>query len=340
MPGGRRVRPRGRPYTFACRVCRITLCDGVDYTWCPRCNSEVDWIDGRYRVLACDACDLLVNKRLVEHDACPNCSAPLTAISGPLRTDEPAPVRPMWTATKRTGLALVAVQAFLAILDPGAFPYLGPLLVFAQLTAFLVVGWLIVNSGELRALSTYHATRVIHGLEHATANVLEERGLKIRSGLTSHGMFTLDLEHDGTSYEHLETTVREAATDAISRIRFGETTLAYDVRCGTSLLVGIALLSLAIVGVGIAALVLGAPSGYTFAGTVAAMFLARALTKPAGLAAQRWLTVSTAFASAVVTHVEKRVSSDGDTLTAIVMIDVIPKPRVADDVDAVPSIPM
>ncbi len=343
MPGGRQVRPRGRPYTFACRDCKITLHDGVDYTWCPRCGNEVDWIDGRYRVLTCTPCDLLVNKRVVEHDLCPNCILPLTSISGPLRTDDQptAAPRPLWVMTRRIGLALILVQAALALLDPDAFPYLGPLLVFAQLAGCLLVAWMVAGSGEIRALASYHATRVIHGLEHATAKVLEERGVPVGSGQTSHGMFALEVRHDGTLYESFETTVRDAATDAITRIRFGEHTLAYDRRCGTNYLVGLSLLALAIVGVGLAASILGVPSGLTFGASVIAVFAARLVARPVGLAAQRWLTVSTNFSSAVVTHVEKRVSSDGDTLTAIVMIDVIPKPRTrSSDVDAVSPIPM
>jgi hypothetical protein len=324
-------------------VCRIVLHDGVDYTWCPRCRNEVDWIDGRYRVLACGRCDLLVNKRFVEHDACPNCTEPLTSISGPLGADEQLSGRtdsPLWVATRRTGLALIIVQAVLALLDPDGFPYLGPLLVFAQLGAFLIVVGALVVSPELRAISTYQATRVIHGIEHAAINVLVERGLTIYSGLTHHGMFTINLPNNGTSYENLEATVRDATTDAISRIRFGEHTLAYPQRCGTSVLVGIALLAVAIVGAGVATVIAGTPSGLTFAVTVGAAFLARALSGRAGLAAQRWFTVSTDFSSAVVTHVEKRVSSDGDTLTAVVMIDVIPKPSRSDDVDVVAPVPL
>ncbi len=337
------MRPRGRPYTFACRDCRIMLHDGVDYTWCPRCGNEVDWVDGRYRVLTCAPCDLLVNKRIVEHELCPNCTAPLTSISGPLRADEQpkAQARPLLVMTRRIGIALILIQTVLALLDPEAFPYLGPLLVFAQLAGFLVISAMVASSGEIRALATYRATRVIHGLEHATWKVLEERGIPVGSGQTSHGMFALEFRNDGTLYETFETTVRDAATDAISRIRFGEHRLAYDRRCGTSYLVGLSLLALAIVGVGIAALILGAPSGLTFAYSVIAAFTAHLIARPVGLAAQRWLTVSTNFSSAVVTHVEKRVSSDGDTLTAIVMIDVIPKPRArASDVDAVSPIPM
>lgn len=342
MPGGRRVRPRGRPYTFACRVCRIVLRDGVDYTWCPRCNHEVDWIDGRYRVLTCGPCDLLVNKRVVEHDACPNCEAPLTLLSGPLGADvDPPHVSPLRTAGRHVALVLVILLAVFALLDPEAFPYLGPLLVAAQLVALLAVLRTVSLSQELRALAGYRTTRVIHGLEHATATVLGERGLDVRSGETSHGMFTLEVDPRGIRdrYETFETTVRDAASDAISRIRFGETALAYRADCRASETAAGCLLALAIVGAGMVAVILGAAIAPTFAGTVAAGLLARASTRRAGLAVQRWLTVSTALSSAVVTHVEKRRSSDGDTLIAIVMIDVIPRTR-SSDVDAVAPVPL
>lgn len=337
MPGGRRLRPRGRPYTFACRVCRISLHDGVDYTWCPRCGHEVDWIDGRFAVSTCPPCDLLFNKRQPD-PACPNCARSLLAISEPLPADEqPSGKRPLWHATRLIGIAMVLVQTLFALLEPDRYPYLGPLLVFAQLIAVVIVGWMLTSSNELRDIAGYHQTRVIHGLEHATAKVLEERGVGVASGLTTHGMFTLDVIHDGTAYENFEATVRDAATDAISRIRFGEHDLAYDRRCGSSLLVGIALMAVAIIGIGLSGLILGWPVGYTYAFTVLAGFGARGLSRPAGIAAQRYLTVSTDFASAIVTRVDKRVSSDGSTLTAIVMIDVIPRLR---DVDAVAPVPM
>ncbi|MBA2541618.1 MAG: hypothetical protein H0V17_18385 [Deltaproteobacteria bacterium] len=335
MPGGRRLRPRGRPYTFACRVCRITLRDGVDYTWCPRCGGEVDWIDGRYSVHTCTTCDLLANKRLPD-DACPNCAGDLDFISGPLGPDQqPSAKRPTFELMKLSGAAFLVIQALFALLDPDGFPYLAPLLVVAQLIAVAAVAWFAATSGELRDVAGYHQTRVIHGIEHATAKVLAERGLEARSGQTTHGLFTLDFEHDGTSYENLEAMVRDAASDAISRIRFGEHTLAYHERCGTSFLVGRAVLTLTIAAIGLAALIVGLPIGYTFALTVGGAFGAIAFARPVGIAAQRWITVSTDFASAVVTRVDKRVSADGDRLIAIVMIDVIPKIR---DVDAVAPI--
>ena len=55
---------------------------------------------------------------------------------------------------------------------------------------------MVAGSTELRAIATYHTTRVIHGLEHATLTVLEERGVHVRGGQTSHGMFALELDHD------------------------------------------------------------------------------------------------------------------------------------------------
>src|SRR6185295_10696256 len=136
---------------------------------------------------------------------------------------------------------------------------------------------LLLSSRELAALASDRSARIIHGIEHATANVLEERGLPVLGGQTTHGMFTIDIAHDGKHYEGLETTVGEAATDAISRLRFGERHLAYDRRCGTSRMVGWALLAFAIVAAGIAGMALDVPIGTTFAFTVGAGLLARAI---------------------------------------------------------------
>jgi hypothetical protein len=319
-----------------CRTCRITLNDGVEYQWCPRCNGEVDWIDHRYHVWFCPPCDLVVNQRIAP-DACPNCSEALSHIAGPIATSAIPPKRPLVSAMRTLGLALLFVQAVFALLDPDAFPYLGPLLVFAQLAGVVVIAATLYGSREFRAIAADRSTRVVHGLEHATANVLEERGVAVQSGVTTTGMFILELEHDGKLYEHLETTVGDAAADAISRIRFGEHGLAYHRRCGTSLLVAMALLAFAIVAAGVVGLVLGWPSGLVYALSVGAGFAVMAVRDRAGLLAQRLLTVSTSFSSAIVTRVDKRISADGNTLTAIVMIDVIPR---AVEVDAVAPIPM
>ncbi len=323
--------------TFACRTCQLVLHDGVDYTWCPKCNGTVDWIDGRFHVWTCATCDLLVNKKFVPNDACPNCNDPLAHISGPLPADQVTPAPSMFSTARKLLIALLVMQAIFAVFDPDAFPYLGPLLVFCQIAAVGMIARLVGGSRELRALAGDRSTRIIHGLEHATANVLEERGLQILRGQTTDGMFTLDIVHDGKHYEGLETTVADATADAVSRIRFGERDLAFDPRCGTSQLVAATLLGLAIVGAGIAGLALDVPAGTTFAFTVAAGLAARVLARSAGLAAQRWLTVSIDFASAVVTRVDTRISSDGEVVTAVVMIDVIPR---AVDISAVAPVPL
>ncbi len=310
--------------------------DGVEYAWCPRCNATVDWIDGRFDVSVCDACDLVVNKLQSSHE-CPNCHEPLVHVSPPLDrwrgTRAPAASPSLLGMARRAGIALLVLQTVFALFDPHGFPYLGPLLVFSQLGAVVTLAWLALSSRELRALASDHGTRIVHGLEHATANVLEERGFPLLGGQTRRGRFALEIVHDGKHYEFLEDSVALAAKDAISRLRFGEDRLAFDPRCGTSLLVAIALLALSIAGSGAAALFLGMATGTAFALTVIAGWLARLVARRAGLAVQRWLTVSTAFASAVVTRIDTAVSADGRTITAAVTVDVIP---AAVDVSTVP----
>jgi hypothetical protein len=333
----RRKRPARRSYTFVCRACRISLHDGVDYTWCPRCSGEVDWVDPRYHVWLCPPCDLIVNQRAMADKACPNCSGVLAHLSGPLPSSEIPGSRARIALAQRAGIALLVVQAVFALLDPDGFPYLGPLLVFAQLGGVVAIAALLAGSRELRSLVGYHGTRIIHGIEHATANVLEERGLEVENGQTTDGMFVLDIQHDGRQYEQLESTVGDAAADAISRLRFGDRKLAYDAGCSTSRLLALALLAFAIIAAGVVALVLGMPAGLAYALTIGAALVVWAIRQHAGIAAQRWLTVSTDFTSAIVTRVDKRISADGRTLTAIVMIDVIPR---AIDIDAIAPVPL
>lgn len=313
------------------------LRDGVDYTWCPKCRGAVDWIDGRFNVWTCEHCDLLVNKRQVPGELCPNCSRALDHISGPLGPGVDRPPISLASMARRSLLVFLVLQAVFALVDPVGYPYLRALLVLLQMGAVVWLSILLLSRRELAALASDHSARIIHGIEHATMNVLEERGLPLICGQTTHGMFTIDIVHDGKHYEGLETVVGEAATDAISRIRFGERHLAYDRRCGTSLLVGWALLAFSIVAAGITGMILDVPVGTTFALTVGAGLLARAIQQSAGITVQRWLTVNTEFASALVTRVDTRISADGGVVTAIVMIDVIPRMV---DVSAVAPVPL
>ena len=332
-------RPPGGSMTFACTTCRIVLHDGVEYTWCPRCSGEVDWVDGRCHVWICEPCGVLVDGP-AESRPCSTCYAELALLSGPVVYDVPASQpRSVGSLARASLAAVLVVQSVFALFDPLGFPYLAPLLVMLQLLAVLAIGVLCLGSRELRELATDRTTRIIHGLEHATATVLEERGIRVPSARTHHGMFMLDIPHDGRTWEQLEPTVRTATEDAISRIRFGERALAYNVHCGTSYLVAFALLALAIVGAGLVAFAFEVPSGITFAATVAAGLVARLAARPAGLFAQRWLTVSTDFASAIVLRVDRHVDMGGATIHAAVLVDVIPRARSFGS-DAVAPVPL
>jgi hypothetical protein len=330
-----RQRPRRRSLTFVCRKCRLVLADGVDYTWCPTCMGEVDWLDGRFPAWTCDPCDLLVNTRSVPREECPNCSRPLVLISKPLEDRGP-----LLGSLRGAGWAIfvmfLVAFAVLALIDPDAYPFLLSVMVTLWLGTSIVFGRRLATSPEFRALMSYHPTRVIHAIEHATAAVLGERGFRVARGQTAHGMFTLELAGAREHYEQLSTIVEDAAADAISRLRFGERELAADPRCVTSRNAAITLLTLAIVTAGALAIAYGVAVPIVFAISVAATIGAQYLVTRTAVFAQRALT-ATKFASATVTRVDTRASADGSTLSAIVMIDVVPS---AADVSAVAPVPM
>jgi len=222
-------------------------------------------------------------------------------------------------------VVFLAVQTLFAVLDPDGFPYLAQLLVIAQLLGLVVVGLILVAAPQVRGLFG-HRMRILHGLEHATAKVLAERGLDVRSGVTQAGQFLLVLDHDGRTWEQLD-EIRDAARDAIRRVIAGEHGLAYHERCGTSYVVALCLHAIAIVGAGLGAYALGAPTGLLWAATVGAGAIVRVVARRTGLLVQRWLTVSTDLAHATVTRVERRVTSSGDRLEVVVAIDVEPRAR-------------
>ncbi|MEO8700913.1 MAG: DUF6391 domain-containing protein [Kofleriaceae bacterium] len=313
-----------RPYTYACLSCKLVLADGPQYTWCPRCSGAVEWIDGRAHSWVCSPCGVVIDGR-AEAAACPRCARELELLSPPFATDRPVTQLPRFAG--KLVVAIAVLQAVFAVLDPEGFPYLASLLGLLQV---MVVGLgivLVLASRELRAIVVSSNTRIIHGLEHATANVLDERGHPVSSGHTYAGCFVLDLEHRGSAWERLSANVRAAAEDAITRIRFGERALAYSVRCGTSLLVAWVLRVFAVATAGVLALALAMPSGYAFALTVALGVVSGLLQRRAGLLAQRLLTVSTDFSSAIVVDVRQHVAPTGDLVHVTVSVDVIPRAR-------------
>lgn len=318
-------RPPGEAYVFACTRCLLVYRDGVDYQTCVRCDREVDWVDERYPALACRPCNAFANGPAYA-ELCLECDESLVILAA-VRRVRPAP-RPLPSVTAMAGYALttfLVVQSLFALLDPNAFPYLAPILVVVQLFGLCIVAWIIVFGRDIRGLLD-HRTRIIHGLEHATIAILRARGIPVRSGVTYPGRFLIVIENDGRTWMQ-EAAIGDAAREAIRRVIAGEHALAYSVNCGTSYLVAICLFGLAVVGAGLGARVLGAPLGIMWAATVGAVLVARGVARRAGLAMQRWLTVSTDLANATVTRVDRTVTSDGDRIVAVVALDVVPRAR-------------
>jgi hypothetical protein len=274
---------------FRCEACALELADGVDYTWCPKCGG------------------------------------PVTATGAPVTVSDTAP-SPWQVARVVLGVAVV-VQAALALADPHGFPYLAPLVVVALVAAVPAVIATVVLVPAVRALVRDPRIRILHGLEHATINVLEQRGIPVCSGVTirvrGRGLFDLAFVNDGTNAEHVA-AIRGATLEAIRRLRGGEHALAYDPRCGTSYLVGRLVVVLATAAAATLALALGAPYGYAYVGIVVAMLLAWRGARPLGLAAQRAFTVSHRFASARVDAVERDVSPRGSLVYYAVHMTVEP----------------
>src|SRR5262249_35522107 len=131
--------------------------------------------------------------------------------------------------------------------------------------------------------------------------------------------FEIEIANNGRA---LVETVQDAASEAVTRILCGETSLAFDPRCGTSLLVAIALVSLVVTGAAVVGFWNGIPLGILGASTAIAAIVVWCGSRPLGLLAQRLLTVSTRFADARVQRIVHAVDPSGSTATFLVYIDV------------------
>lgn len=267
--------------------CAIDLDDGVDYTQCPRCDGHV---------VASEP-------------------APRTRSTSSTRLPTPR------TASSAVLLVLVAVQLVLALVAPHDVPYLAPLLVIAQLAALPGVILAVLWIPTVRAL-TDERTRILHGLEHATVAVLEERGILVDHAVTLPGVFDLALANDGRSSQ-LVSAIDDAVATAALRVSLGETALVYTDRCGTSRLVAELGTSLVVAAAGAIALIAGLAPGYAFALTIAGLALARLTSLRLGRLAQRYLTVSTRRARTYIGRIEPEVAVDGRWLYYTVHVEVI-----------------
>lgn len=287
------------------------------------CAQPVDWVDLARPFWCCDRCDAIVNEVRADWPTCGDCGRAMTRVHA-LESPPPLP-----SSSSREGtLAAIGAPAMAAVglaqivvlaLDPLGLAFVAPLLLVAVIGAS---GFLIAvfgSLGELRALVRDQRTRVIHGLEHACLKLLDRQGCKARGGKTHAGFFEIEVVNDGRAAVH---AVRQATYEAMTRVAHGEASLVFDPRCGTSLMVGVALVSILIVVAAIVGLVAGAPPGILAASTVVIALLAWWGSRPLGLLAQRTLTVSTSFAAAAVQRIVRVVHASGETATFLVYIHV------------------
>jgi hypothetical protein len=319
------ARLQGAPRSFACPSCDVVLHDGVDYTWCPMCLHPVDWVDLDKPLWCCETCDAIVNALRADWPHCVECDRVMTRVhafeSPPaVVADGPGRAPAIGSAIGSAVItAAVIAQLVVLALDPLGLVFIAPLLLFAVLAACAFLLTLLGSLGELSALARDQRTRVIHGLEHACLKTLERDGLCPRGGQTYDGFFEIAVRNDGRASI---AAVRQATYEAMTRIAHGESSLAFDPRCGTSRLVALALTSAVILAGAIIALVAGAPPGLLAATTILTALLAWLASRPLGLLAQRAITVSTRFAAAAVHRIVRVVSASGDTATFLVFLRI------------------
>jgi len=341
------LRPReGAPNTFVCPGCDIVLWDEVAYQQCPICDLPVDWVDLTLPVWCCPDCDAMQNRAAEQPPICARCDRPLVLIDDlpdAPRPPPPAPApRPPPTRLRRAvdRVVLGAVSAlvlaiFVApVLSMAVDPRLryfvmglaAPIVIFPLLLAGNFFWMLGASFHELRDLAHDRTTRIIHGLEHAAAKILDEEGVSVLGGLTHPGYFELYFSPESVNRDQAK-RLRRAVTSAIRRIRDGERHLAFHPRCGTSLLVTgllVALLALASATVGLLMELRPAVLLCVGASLVLAVVVG---ARPLGLLTQRLLTVSTKLRSARVLRIVHRLEGHDDIRLVSFGVYLAVKPR-------------
>jgi hypothetical protein len=218
--------------------------------------------------------------------------------------------------------SIADVAAVVALVIPAAVSYLRwPLLALYALVSYAV--WTRVwRNRWIASIVGARATRISHGLEHATLAVLTEAGLPALHGFT-YGLDRFMVALQGTG--HAPRAVRDACERAIGRILAGEHALAYQPGCGTSEAVSAVTLWLVYVTAAACTLALSGSTPIFFALSVVAFRFWLACDTALGLVAQRLFTVSVDFATARVILVEShrslggRVAPDDETWFAVVV---------------------
>lgn len=173
---------------------------------------------------------------------------------------------------------------FTALLSPALFVIM--LMGFFFLLPFVLLAhslqFLIAAPISLWQTFTNRQVRRNHALEHATANVLEEKyGMKMVAGMAFADGFKLFGQLPPPAY------LVDAAREGLARLQRGETHLALHPRCGTSLIVGQFLFALAFVAIFVFM------HHFSFIEVLAVFLLSSVLSRPLGLLAQKYLTTGT-----------------------------------------------
>ena len=282
----------------------------------------VDWVNATDDVWTCKACDVLVCG--APPSLMCGCGATLTLLTPLLETEEAEGV------FAKTRWILPITYIVLLLIDPWHAAWIRPVLFILQLAGLAGIVYTIRNSVGIRALIRDRRTRGVHGLEHATATLLEQRGIVVGSGCSFVDSFVLVIDHGGRLHDRIS-EVKATVIEAIARIRQGEHALAYHPRCGTSRLVATLLLSTTVVMVWLTALIFRLPLAYVASGTLVMLVAAYRLMTPLGLLAQRAFTVSVDLASAHVKGVHATMRGLSDMMLGqrqvelIVMVDVVPR---------------
>ena len=311
------------PPTYACRRCDFVLWDGVDYSRCPACDQLVDWVDTTRPLWCCTTCDAVVNEDRAEGDLpfCSSCETAMTSITAPEHMDRAA--QPAGRSLIAAGGVAYMICAFLQLvvlaLDKFAFAMVAPIVALAAIAAIATLVITVAGMGEFVAILRDRGTRVIHGLEHATLAVLDQRGVTTYGGLTARGHFVIEI---GNGSQATAGLVRDAIHEAMRRTREGETRLLYSWHCGTSLMVALLAVSLAIVGGGIAGVVAGLSVNVIVGLVALAIVLAAIAARPLGLLAQRFLTVSAGYATLRTGKIASEVAASGDRARFLVEVRV------------------
>ncbi len=176
-------------------------------------------------------------------------------------------------------LLLLAGPLFLPLLFLGIL-FL-PFILF-WLIVFQSVQTLILTPISLWQTFTNKQVRRNHALEHATANVLEEKygssrvaGMAFKDGFKLFG----DLPHPSLMVE--------AAREGLQRLRNGESRLAIHPRCGTALAIGQFIFAASFI------FIVFFLHSISIIDILLAIGLSFLLSKPLGLLAQKFLTTST-----------------------------------------------